>query len=102
MDIYVGNMSYSSTADGLKALFEAHGAVEAVKIVMDRETGRPRGFAFVEMPNDEEARAAIAAIDGKEYEGRTLKVNQAQPRQNRGPGGPGGGGGSRPPRRNPW
>jgi len=102
MDIYVGNMSYSSTAEGLKALFEVHGAVEAVKIVMDRETGRPRGFAFVEMPNDEEARAAIAAIDGKEYEGRTLKVNQAQPRQNRGPGGPGGGGGSRPPRRNPW
>jgi len=99
MDIYVGNMSYSSTAETLKSLFEQHGAVASVKIVTDRDTGRPRGFAFVSMPNDDEARAAISAIDGREVEGRTLKVNEAQPKQNRGPGdrmGP------RPPRRPSW
>jgi RNA recognition motif-containing protein len=101
MDIYVGNMSYTTTAETLRALFEQHGAVASSKIVLDRETGRPRGFGFIEMPNDDEGRAAIAAIDGKEFEGRTLKVNQAQPKQPRGPMG-GGGGGPRPPRRNSW
>ncbi len=90
MDIYVGNMSYSTTAEGLRSLFEAHGEVQSVKIVMDRDTNRPRGFAFVQMANDEEGRAAIAAIDGKEFEGRTLKVNQAQARERRGPIGGGG------------
>ena len=99
MDIYVGNMSYTSTPESLRALFESHGNVASVKLVMDRETGRPRGFGFVEMPNDDEARAAIAAIDGKEFEGRTLKVNQAQPRE---PRAGGVGGGSRPPRRDRW
>jgi RNA recognition motif-containing protein len=98
MDIYVGNMSYTSTPESLRALFEAHGNVASVKLIMDRETGRPRGFGFVEMPNDEEGRAAIAAIDGKEFEGRTLKVNQAQPREPRA----GGAGGPRPPRRDRW
>jgi RNA recognition motif-containing protein len=104
MDIYVGNMSYTTTAETLRALFEQYGTVTSSKIVLDRETGRPRGFGFIEMPNDDEGRAAIAAIDGKEFESRTLKVNQAQPKQARGPmgggGGGGGGGGSRPPRRN--
>ncbi len=100
MDIYVGNMSYTSTQESLKALFEQHGAVASVKIVTDRDTGRPRGFAFVSMPNDDEGRAAIAATDGREFEGRTLKVNEAQPRQNRGPGA--GPGGPRPPRRPSW
>ena len=101
MDIYVGNMSYTTTAETLRALFEQHGTVASAKIVLDRETGRPRGFGFIEMPNDDEGRAAIAATDGKEYEGRTLKVNQAQPKAPRGPMG-GGGGGPRPPRRNSW
>lgn len=94
MDIYVGNMSYSTTAEGLRALFEAHGQVSGVKLVMDRETGKPRGFAFVTMSSDDEARAAIAAVNGAELDGRTLKVNEAQPRAPRGPIG-----GSRPPRR---
>jgi RNA recognition motif-containing protein len=97
MDIYVGNMNYASTAESLRTLFETHGTVESVKLITDRETGRPRGFAFVQMPNDEEARAAIAATDGQQFDGRTLKVNQAQGREKRGPiGGP------RPPRGASW
>lgn len=101
MNIYVGNLSYSSTEDGIRALFEAHGEVASVKLITDRDTGRPRGFGFVEMSNDEEARAAIAAVDGKELDGRALKVNEAKPRTDR-RGGGGGGGGGRPPRRDRW
>jgi cold-inducible RNA-binding protein len=86
MNIYVGNVSYSSTEESLRELFEAHGAVSSVKLISDRETGRPRGFGFVEMPNDEEAQAAIAAVNGQQHEGRTLNVKEAHPREARGGG----------------
>ncbi len=90
MNIYVGNLDFSSTEDSVRALFEQHGEVTSVKIITDRYTGRSRGFGFVEMANDEEGKAAIAALDGKEMDGRPLKVNEARPRTERG----GGGGGS--------
>jgi len=80
MNIYVGNLSYSTTDDTLRALFEQHGEVSSAKVVENRETGRSRGFGFVEMPNDEEARAAIEAVNDTEFEGRTLKINEARPR----------------------
>ena len=83
MNIYVGNLSWSSTEDSVRALFEAHGEVESVKIITDRYTGRSRGFGFVEMPNDEEARTAVSALDGKDLDGRALKVNEARPRTDR-------------------
>jgi RNA recognition motif-containing protein len=83
MNIYVGNLSWSSTEDALRALFEAHGEVESVKIITDRYTGRSRGFGFVEMPNEEEGRTAVSALDGKELDGRALKVNEARPRTDR-------------------
>lgn len=83
MNIYVGNLSWSSSEDAVRALFEAHGEVESVKIITDRYTGRSRGFGFVEMPNDEEARTAVAALDGKDLDGRALKVNEARPRTDR-------------------
>lgn len=110
MNIYVGNVPFSSTEDNLRQLFEQFGQVSSVKLIMDRETGRPRGFGFVEMPNDEEGKAAIAGTDGKEHGGRMLKVNEARPKENRGPGGGGGGMGGgrdrdrgpRPPRRDSW
>lgn len=97
MDIFVGNLNYDSTEDGVRGLFESHGQVSSVRIITDRETGRSRGFAFVEMPNDDEARAAISAIDGGDLDGRSLRVNEARGRDNRGGGG-GGGHGHRPPR----
>ncbi|MCD6282526.1 RNA-binding protein [bacterium] len=83
MNIYVGNLSYSTTDDSLRALFEQHGEVSSAKVIENRETGRSRGFGFVEMPNDEEARAAIEAVNDTEFEGRTLKVNEARPRTER-------------------
>jgi RNA recognition motif-containing protein len=83
MNIYVGNLSYGSTEESLRGLFEAYGTVESVNIITDRYTGRSRGFGFVEMPNDDEARAAIAELDDKEFEGRTLKVNEARPKPER-------------------
>ena len=92
MNIYVGNLDYTTTEEGLRAAFEAHGQVDAARLITDRETGRPRGFGFVEMSNDEEARAAIAELDGKELDGRDLKVNEARPKADRG------GGGGRPKR----
>ena len=85
MNIFVGNISYNSTDDAMRALFEAHGAVSSAKIIVDRETGRSRGFGFVEMPNDDEARAAIEAVNGHDLEGRPLRVNEARPRTERGP-----------------
>lgn len=92
MNIFVGNVSYGATEDGLRSLFEAHGAVASVKLIIDRETGRPKGFGFVEMPNDNEARAAISALDGKDLDGRPMRVNEARPREGGGgrglPGGP--------------
>jgi RNA recognition motif-containing protein len=90
--IYCGNLSFQSSQDDVRDLFAAHGEVTDVHMVMDRETGRPRGFAFVEMASDEQAKAAIAALDGKPLGGRNLKVNEAQAREDRGGGGGGGGG----------
>ena len=78
--IYVGNLPYSATEDELRELFSAHGEVSSVSLVNDRETGRPRGFGFVEMAG-EEAEAAIQALDGSQMGGRTLKVNEARPRE---------------------
>ncbi len=95
MKIYVGNLPYTITEDQLMAEFDAHGKVEEVAVISDRDTGRPRGFAFVTMPNDEEARAAIEKLNGTEMEGRSLVVNEAKPRADRGPRGGGGGGGRR-------
>jgi RNA recognition motif-containing protein len=86
MRIYVGNLSYSVTQDALKGLFAEHGNVEDVHLPTDRDTGRARGFAFVEMPDAGEAQAAIAALDGAELEGRSLKVNEARPRKEQGRG----------------
>ena len=89
--LFVGNMSYQTTESDLNALFKPFGQVTRVHLVTDRETGRARGFAFVEMPNDEEAAKAIAALDGKEVGGRKLKVNEARPKAERnGPRGSGG------------
>lgn len=83
MDIYVGNLPYSATEDELREAFGAHGAVGSVKIVMDRDTGRSKGFGFVEMPNSSEAEQAIRAIDGSELGGRNLRVNEARPKTGR-------------------
>ncbi len=77
--IYVGNMSYDTTESTLRELFAAHGEVISVSVVTDRDTGRPRGFAFVEMATDAGANAAITALDGRTVDGRTLKVNEARP-----------------------
>ena len=98
--LYVGNMSHDTTEDSLTAAFEQDGRkVSSVHIVTDRDTKRPRGFAFVEMTNDADAQAAIQAMDGTDLDGQTLKVNEAQERQSRGGGGGGdrrgGGGGGR-------
>ena len=84
-NVFVGNMSFQTTESELRALFEPFGQVTRVHIAMDRETGRARGFAFVEMPNDDEAAKAIAGLDGKEVNGRNLKVNEARPKSDRGP-----------------
>jgi cold-inducible RNA-binding protein len=94
-NIFVGNLSFSATEDSVRGLFEAHGAVDRVSIVTDRETGRSRGFAFVEMPTDSEADRAIAALNGANHGGRTLNVNEARPKGDRPSGGGGGGGGGR-------
>jgi len=93
--IYVGNLSYSTSSESLRAAFEQFGAVNSAEVIMDRTTNRSRGFGFVEMANDDEAKAAIAGLDGKDLEGRAVKVNEARPRRNDyGGGGGGGGGGS--------
>ena len=95
MKLYVGNLSFDTTTQDLETLFGESGTVTSANIVDDRETGRSRGFAFVEMSSTEEGKAAITALDGKEYGGRNLKVNEAKPRENNGGGrgGFGGGGG---------
>ena len=95
MSIYVGNLSYQVTEDALKEVFQEYGSVKRVQIPTDRETGRVRGFAFVEMGSDAEEEAAIAALDGAEWLGRSLKVNKAKPKEERGGGGRGGYGGGR-------
>jgi len=91
-------LSYETTDDSLRTLFEQHGEVLLAKVIKDRETGRARGFGFVEMPNDEEGRAAIAAIDGTDLDGRTIKADKARERERSDRGG----GGGRPPRRERW
>lgn len=83
MNIYVGNLSYKMSNSDLEGMFAEFGSVDSAKIIMDRETNRSKGFGFVEMPNQEEAEAAIAALEGKEAQGRNLKVNEAKPRENR-------------------
>ena len=94
MDIYVGNLSYETTEDDLRDAFSAHGEVTSARVVIDRDTGRSKGFGFVEMPKGAEAEAAIQALNGKDFHGRDLTVNEARPREPRGPRG-GGGQGSR-------
>lgn len=93
MRIYVGNLPYESTEEDLTEAFSAHGEVESVTVIRDRDTGRSKGFAFVEMPTNAEAQAAIAAFNGQEFSRRTLTVNEARPRAERGFGDGGGGGG---------
>ncbi len=91
--LYVGNLSYNTTGDTIREIFGAHGQVTDVHVVMDRETGRPRGFAFVTMGSPAEAEAAINEVNGQNVDGRPLRVNQAEERPSRGGGGGGGGGG---------
>ena len=96
MNIYVGNLSFDTNDGSLRTAFEAHGEVSSASVIQDRETGQSRGFGFVEMPSDEEAQAAMTALDGSDLDGRQIKVNQAKPRgDSRGGGGGGGGGGGR-------
>ena len=92
--LYVGNLSYGVTDGDLEQLFAAHGTVQSAQVIMDRDTGRSKGFGFVEMGSDQEAQAAIQALNGKEVEGRALTVNEARPKPPGG-GGRGGGGGGR-------
>lgn len=91
MNIYVGNMSFDVTEQELRQAFEQHGEVSEVKVITDRDTGRPKGFAFVEMPQQDQARAAIAALNGQALKGRNVNVNEARPREPRSGGGGGGG-----------
>src|ERR1043166_911983 len=94
-NLFVGNMSFQTAEADLRALFAPFGEITRVHVAKDRETGRARGFAFVEMPNDEEAAKAIAALDGKELGGRNLKINEARPKAAGGGGPRSGGGGNR-------
>src|SRR5213595_3601594 len=95
--LYVGNLSYNATGSDLEQLFAQHGAVQSAEVISDRDTGRSKGFGFVQMGSNEEAQAAIAALNGQEHGGRALTVNEAKPREDRPRGGGGGGygGGSR-------
>jgi RNA recognition motif-containing protein len=90
--LYVGNLSYNVTSSDLEQLFNQHGQVTSAQVINDRDTGRSKGFGFVEMASDEEAQAAIAAVNGQEHDGRSLTVNEARPKEDRGGGGGGGGG----------
>src|SRR2546430_8788971 len=90
--LYVGNLTYGVTDSTLAQLFEPHGTVQSAQVIMDRDTGRSKGFGFVEMGSDAEAQAAIQALNGKEVDGRALTVNEAKPREERGGGGGYGGG----------
>jgi RNA recognition motif-containing protein len=92
-NIYVGNLVWDCTADDLLALFQAHGQVARAQVITDRETGRSRGFGFVEMNDDAEAQKAVDALNGADFKGRPLTVNEAKPREERSGGGGGGGGG---------
>ena len=89
MSIYIGNLSYDVTQEDLNEVFAEYGAIKRVQLPTDRETGRPRGFGFVEMETEEEEQSAIDALDGAEWMGRVLKVNKAKPREDRRPSGGG-------------
>ena len=89
--LYVGNLSYNTTSSDLEQLFSQHGTVQSAEVISDRDSGRSKGFGFVQMGSDEEAQAAIAALNGQEQDGRTLTVNEAKPREDRGGGGGRGG-----------
>jgi RNA recognition motif-containing protein len=91
--LYVGNLSYNSTSSDLEQLFGQHGTVQSAEVIQDRDTGRSKGFGFVQMGSDQEAQAAISALNGQEVDGRALTVNEAKPREDRGGGGGGGRGG---------
>ncbi|MCI0650794.1 MAG: RNA-binding protein [Planctomycetes bacterium] len=93
--LYVGNLSYTVDSSALEQCFSAHGKVESAQVISDRETGRSKGFGFVEMGSDDEAQAAITALNGQQWEGRTITVNEARPREDRPRMGGGGGGGGR-------
>lgn len=94
MNIFVGNLAFSETDESLESHFSAYGGVQSSRIVTDRDTRRSRGFGFVEMGDEDEAKAAIEALNGREVNGRALTVNESRPREDRGPrGGSGGGGG---------
>jgi RNA recognition motif-containing protein len=93
--LYVGNLSYDVDSTALEQLCAAHGTVQSAQVITDRDTGRSKGFGFVEMGTDEEAQAAIAALNGQEHGGRALTVNEAKPKENRSGGGGGGYGGGR-------
>ena len=93
--LYVGNLSFRVTSEDLHEYFAAAGAVESANVVFDRETGRSRGFGFVEMASEDDANNAIAQFNGQEYDGRNMVVNEARPREDRGGGGGGGGRGGR-------
>jgi cold-inducible RNA-binding protein len=93
MNIYVGNLSYSTTEGDLRAAFESHGEIVSAAVISDRETGRSKGFGFVEMGDNQQGKAAISALDGSELDGRQIKVNEARPKaESSGPRGGGGGG----------
>jgi cold-inducible RNA-binding protein len=92
--LYVGNLPYSATEEALSMKFSQHGTVESAKLIIDRDSGKSKGFGFVEMSSNSEAEAAMAALDGSDYEGRPMRVNEAKPQTKR-PGGGGGGGGGR-------
>ena len=91
--LYVGNLSYGTTSSDLEQLFAQHGTVQSAEVISDRETGRSKGFGFVQMGSDDEAQAAIAALNGQQHDGRNLTVNEAKPKEPRSGGGYGGGGG---------
>lgn len=91
--LYVGNLAFSVTSSDLERMFSAHGTVQSAQVITDRETGRSKGFGFVEMSSAEEAQAAISALNGTQNEGRTLTVNEAKPKESTGRGGGGGRGG---------
>ena len=91
--LYVGNLAYGVTDSSLQSMFAAHGTVQSAQVIMDRDTGRSKGFGFVEMGSDQEGQAAIAALNGKEVEGRALTVNEARPKSEGGGGRSGGRGG---------
>src|SRR5688572_24292903 len=91
--LYVGNLSYNTTSSELEQMFGQHGTVQSAEVIQDRDSGRSKGFGFVQMGSDEEAQAAIAALNGQQQDGRALTVNEAKPREDRGGGGGGGRGG---------